>query len=94
VCVSPLRDLLQRVEILADAVADAGSLDFDRDLAAVAEASPVDLAEAGGGDRLVTICSTSAKGNGSTLSCSRVSASRYFSGRRSERVERSWPSLM
>ena len=42
----------------------------------------------------MTMPSTSAKENGSTRSCSRVSACRYGSGKMSGRVDRSWPSLM
>src|SRR5687768_8794138 len=43
---------------------------------------------------LETIRSTSSYGNGSIWSCSRSRASRYGPGRRSARVENSWPSLM
>jgi len=51
VLVEEAGDFAEHLEVLGDLHADAGTLDFDDDLAAVAQGGGVDLAERSGGER-------------------------------------------
>ena len=90
-------DLGERLQVLDDHLPHVGPLHLDRHLPPVAQGGAVHLAERAGGHRHRvelreglgepdaelgrTMASTSSKGNGSTLSCRRASASR---GRRQQ----------